>query len=369
MKPVKVLFVSSNPHWTERLDLGDEMRELLHSLRGQDVELMPLPAAQREDLEVAVTSSDVDVLHFSGHATTKDGLILRDEDGMEVSMSGAELRELIQNKKIKLAFLNACSTEETANAIKDDVGAVIGTTRPLDDRAAKKMTKVFYSELGTGHTIDEAFDEAADTITKEGLSNVYMRTGRATAEPLLSRTPSDEFGVRIKNQAYYDKFFFISYLDEQIRDLKGRIRLNRWIFRALLVFGAAFLGFVWFSDIDKLAVALNIFGQERINTYTGKPYLDSLIAIGAAIPILLSFFQTRLSIHASVELRSLTQMKELVKSAENLSPEMQTRLRVIMDQCIRGADREYKPIVDWFGLFESLANSGKNKQPPGNTAG
>ena len=349
MEPVKLLFVSSNPHWTERLDLGDEMRELLHSLRGQDIELMPLPAARLEDLEVAVTTNDIDVLHFSGHATASDGIILRDEDGMEVAMSGAELSQLIKDKNIKLAFLNACSTEATANAIKDNVDAVIGTNNPLDDRAAKKMTKVFYSELGSGHTIDEAFDEATESVTKDGLKNVYMHTGNATAKPLLSKGSSEESGVRIKNQTYYDKYFFISYLEDQIRDLKGRVSLNRWIFRALLVM---------------------IFGQQRIDAHIGKPYLDSLIAIGAAIPILLSFFQNRMSIHAKQEIRSLTQMKELAKSAENLSPEMQTRLKVLMDQSIRGADKDYQPLVDWFSVFESSdKSSAKNSQASANAPG
>lgn len=352
MEPVKLLFVSSNPHWTQRLDLGDEMRELLNSLRGQDVELIPLPAAQREDLEVAVTANDVDVLHFSGHATASEGIILRDEDGMEVSMSGSELRQLIQNKDIKLAFLNACSTEETANAIKDDVGAVIGTTNPLDDRAARKMTKVFYSELGTGHTIDEAFDEAADSITKEGLDNVYMHTGTSTAQSLLSRDQSDEASVRIKNQAHYDKYFFISYLDEQIRNLQGSVQLNRFIIRTMLVLGAVFLAAMWKFGVDGSALFIDFFGQKRIDTYVGKPYLDSLIAVGTAIPILLASFQNRLTIHSNQEIRSLTQTKELVKSSENLTPELQTRVQVVMDQCIRGADKDYKPKIDWYEVFE-----------------
>lgn len=358
MEPVKLLFVSSNPHWTERLDLGDEMRELLHSLRGQDIELMPLPAARLEDLEVAVTTNDIDVLHFSGHATASDGIILRDEDGMEVAMSGAELSQLIKDKNIKLAFLNACSTEATANAIKDNVDAVIGTNNPLDDRAAKKMTKVFYSELGSGHTIDEAFDEATESVTKDGLKNVYMHTGNATAKPLLSKGSSEESGVRIKNQTYYDKYFFISYLDEQIRNLQGRVQLNRFIFRTMLVLGAAFLAAMWIFGVDKSALFVNFFGQERIDTYVGKPYLDSLIAVGAAIPILLASFQNRLTIHSNQEIRSLTQTKELVKSSENLTPELQTRMRVVMDQCIRGADKNYQPKIDWYEVFDKQSPSG-----------
>ena len=352
MEPLKILFVSSNPHWTERLDLGDEMRELLRSLRGQNVELMPLPAAQREDLEIAITSNEIDILHFSGHATEKDGIILRDADGMEEAVSGSTLRELLKEKKVKLAFLNACSTEATANDISEHVDAVVGTQKPLDDRAAKQMTKVFYAQLGAGRSIDDAFKAATTSVTDDGLENVYVCTGKETGQPLTADVPAEAAGVRIRNQAHFDKYFFISYLDEQIRNLKGRVALNRWIFYALLAAGGLFLAYIWIRDYDKLALLVNFLGQDRIDTYVGKPYLDSLIAIGAGIPLLLSFFQKRLSIHANTELRSLAQMKELARASDDLSPEMQTRLQKLMDQCISGADENYDPLVDWYRLLE-----------------
>ena len=164
--------------------------------------------------------------------------------------------------------------------------------------------------------------------------------------------------MRIKNQTYYDKYFFISYLDEQIRNLQGRVQLNRFIFRTMLVLGAAFLAAMWIFGVDKSALFVNFFGQERIDTYVGKPYLDSLIAVGAAIPILLASFQNRLTIHSNQEIRSLTQTKELVKSSENLTPELQTRMRVVMDQCIRGADKNYQPKIDWYEVFDKQSPSG-----------
>lgn len=361
--PKRILFVSSNPHWTARLDLGDEMREIMHSLRGQDIELMLLPAAQREDLEVAIKTSHIDVLHFSGHATPKEGLILRDEDGMEDAVSPAELRELLEGKNIKLAFLNACTTKATADAIEGNVDAVIGTTEALDDEAAKKMTKVFYSELGTGQSIDQAFEEATETVEKEGFQNIYIRKGKALGQPLLSKATSDGSAVTVKGQPHYDKYFFISYLDEQIRDLKGRVALNQFIFWFLFVVGVAFVLGFWNqrADIVRWDFLINFFGQNRIDQYMGtidqykqQPFLDSLIAIGAGIPALLAFFQKRLTVSANQELRSLTQLKEVAKASEELTPEMQDRLQKVLDQCIRGADRDYQPLIDWYGISQRL---------------
>jgi len=355
---MRILFVSANPHWTSRLDVGDEMRELLHSLRGQEIELMMLPSAQPEDLKVAVTSNKIDILHFSGHATEQDGILLRDKDGMERAISGPELREVIEGEAIKLAFLNARNTESTAKAIENSVGAVIGTTAPLDDEAAKKMTKVFYSVLSGGGSIDKSYDEATRTIKNSGFDSVYMRSGNARGEPLLSRPSSNKPAVTIKGQTHYDKFFFISYLDEQIRNVKGRVALNRVLFWILLASGLLFFLAILLLDVEKMTLLEKIFGQKRINQYIGQyigeSYLDSLIAIGAGIPALFAFLQSRLAITTNQELQSLMQMKELAKTSENLTNEFQDRLQKILDQCIRGANKDYRAWPDWYRIFKKF---------------
>lgn len=347
---MRILFVSVNPHWTARLDLGDEMRVLLHSLRRQEIDLMMLPAAQPEDLKVAVGGNNIDILHFSGHTTEQDGILSRDKDG-------TELRQLIEGREIKLAFLNACNTEITAKAIENSVGAVIGTTATLDGDAAKKMTKVFYSELSGGGSIEQSFREATKTILDDGFENVYMHSGRAAGRSLLTRPSSDEPTVKIKGQTYYDKFFFISYLDEQIRTLRGRVSLNRAIFWVLFACGVTFFAWLWTWDAEDtvdLTLLVNLVGTDRIDQYIGKPYLDSMLAIGAGIPVLLSFLQSRLTLNASQALKSLVQMKELAKASEDLTPELQNRLQKIVDQCIRGADRDYQPLVNWYGFFQKF---------------
>ncbi len=360
---MRILFVSANPHWSSRLDLGDEMRELLQSLRGQDIELMMLPAAQPEDLKIAVTSNQIDVLHFSGHATEEDGILLRDKDGMERAFSGAELRKLIDGEGIKLAFLNACRTVETAKEIEDSVGAVISTTELLDDEAAKRMTKSFYSALCHGGSIDQAFNDATAIIASDGYDNVYTHSGRSIEDSLLAAPDSDAPAATITGQSYYDKYYFISYLDEQIRSLKGRVALNRVMFWILFVCGLIFFGVIYSKgDKVELELLVNIFGQDRIDQYLGKPYLDSLLAVGAGLPALLALLQSRLTISTNQGLQSLLQMKEMAKSSENLTPELQGQLEKILEQCIRGADNRYQPWIDWFKVRSFFLTLFKKKQ-------
>ena len=53
----------------------------------------------------------------------------------------------------------------------------------------------------------------------------------------------------------------------------------------------------------------------------------------------------------------MSQLNQLAKAADGLSPEMQTRLQKLMDQCISGADENYDPLVDWYQVFESRDDS------------
>lgn len=355
---MRILFISANPKWEDRLELGDELRTLQGSLKGRDVDLMLLPAAQPEDLKVALGSTAVDVVHFSGHAK-EEGILLRDSEGFAQQVPGSELRDLLQGNGVKLAVLNACSTQKTAEEIKEAVGAVIGTTRPLDDRAAKKLTKVLYASLGTGQSIDSAFNEATATIENAKLPNVYIRAGEHIDAPVFPDKGGEKGEIRVEGQAPYDKFFYVSYLDEQIRNLTGRVRLNRLLFWILLAAGLFAWYWLWFNAPVTIGEVGNyVTNPQNWSDIFGTPLLDSLLALGAGIPALISFFQSRLMMHGNHELRSLHQMRELARASEELTPELQGRLQKILDQSIRGADKGYQPILDWFRISEKIIKFG-----------
>lgn len=355
---MRILFISANPKWEDRLELGDELRTLLGSLKGRDVNLMLLPAAQPDDLKIALGSAGVDVVHFSGHAK-EEGILLRDAEGFAQQVPGAELRDLFRDGNIKLAVLNACSTEATAAEIEEVVGAVIGTTEPLDDRAANKLTKVLYAALGAGQSIDSAFHEATGTIEKARLPNVYVHSGKAVDASLFAGAAAGDGEVRIEGQAPYDKFFYISYLDEQIRNLTGRVRLNRLVFWVLLAVGLYVWYRLWFTmPIPIAEVREYVSNPENWDDVFGTPLLDSLLALGAGIPALISFFQSRLMMHGNRELRSLKQLRELARASGDLTPELRGRLQKVLDQSIGGADRDYQPLIDWFRISEKVIRFG-----------
>lgn len=355
--PMRILFISASPKWEAQLELGDELRTLLGSLKGQDVDLMLLPAAQPDDLRIAVGSKRVDVVHFSGHAED-DGILLRDADGFAKKVDPEELRDLLTDQGIKMVVLNACETESIAKRLEDVVGSVVGTTKVLDDRAARQMTKVFYSTLRLGRTVSEAFNAAVTSIEKEKLPNVYMSGGSTTQQPIFPVRNEADGDVRIEGQAPFDNYYYVSYLDAQIQNLIGRIRLNRFLF-ALMLIGGVFVGVMLWINTPANLLRISKFGWNPDNwaTIFGAPILDSLKAMGAGIPAFLSLLQGRLLIHGNAQLQSMKRLKELTKASDDMTPELREKLEKILYQSVSGADAEYASritSVNWYRVYTWL---------------
>ena len=365
---MRVLFVCSNPRSTQRLDLGDEMREILASLKGQEVDFMLLPAAQRLDLKTTIASNDIDILHFSGHGSIEEGLILRDEDGMDAPVAGTELHELLAktDRPIKLVVLNACNTQGTAAAIEGSVGAIVCTEKEVVDDAARTLTRVLYSQLAQGNSIEQSCSTAQQYIREIAPEeDVYVLRGDSKDVPLFEKPEAggsaEEATINIEGKTSYDRYFFIDYLDGQIQDITKRIRFNRRLFPVLLFAGLLFFGMMMFQYELAMQfynfVKVSFLGPERfaavVESNYSKPYLDAMIALGATIPAFLAFLQTRLSIHGNERLNSLNQMKELAKASDSLPVELRERLHKIIDQCIRGSGEDDKP-PGWFNFLKAF---------------
>ena len=63
----------------------------------------------------------------------------------------------VLGKEIDLVFLNACYSEKQARAIAEHVNCVIGMSNAISDIAAIEFASTFYSSLGFGRSIKDAF--------------------------------------------------------------------------------------------------------------------------------------------------------------------------------------------------------------------
>lgn len=158
---VSILFLGSNPKDKQHLELTDEFnaleRELDHrfELRSRWGE----PATTLPDL---LRKYAPQVLHFSGHGKDGNGLLFEDADGNAVAPSAAALAKAFANytDTIRCVVLNACYTEVLALRIAMHIDIVIGMSGAIKDTTAHNFTKAFYSTLGSGCSLGEAFKEA-----------------------------------------------------------------------------------------------------------------------------------------------------------------------------------------------------------------
>src|SRR5215217_7655138 len=82
---IRVLVLTANPDGTDRLHLGEEIREVQAKIRGATyrdaLELVSRWAVRPDDLHQALLEIKPHVVHFSGHGSPAAELILLDAQG------------------------------------------------------------------------------------------------------------------------------------------------------------------------------------------------------------------------------------------------------------------------------------------------
>lgn len=112
----------------------------------------------RDELVNKLTTygDDIVLFHFSGHAGSK---WLKTQEEITHKKGMASL--LGQCKRLKLVFLNGCSTKgQLEDLLNAGVPAVIATNSPVPDDKAKEISAQFYKALSLDEQIGRAFEQA-----------------------------------------------------------------------------------------------------------------------------------------------------------------------------------------------------------------
>jgi hypothetical protein len=343
---MRILFISANPHWEARLDLAEELRLLMRAIKGRDVDLMLLPAAQPVEVEAALEYEHPDIVHFSGHATDKSGILLRNSDGETEELRPERLRKLFapkDGKKVQLVVLNACNTKACLEELKDSVGAGIATTELLGDGAGKIFTKYFYKALAAGDAIKEAYGKALESIRLAELNNVYVDsfdTGDgAECMPFKGVGKSDRDHVTPEVLRGWETYFYLSFLDEQIESLRHWIRRNRIEFGILVALAIVFAGILFWRATGSGDIVRSL-AQVKQDMIGEQPLLPWLLSGGGAVPAIYSFLQERLVAHGNERLHGLKSLRDLVNASEELTDDIRATLHRLLDQTLRGAQSQ-----------------------------
>ena len=169
----KILILASNPKGTATLDLDRELRELREGLRRSpnrdEFKIETREAVRPSDLRRAMLEVQPQIVHFCGHGTGVQGLILEDEDGQERLASTEALSDLFRifSNQVECVLLNACYSKEQAQSIVHHINYVIGMSREVQDDAAISFTIGFYDAMGAGESVERAFEVGRNAVLFE----------------------------------------------------------------------------------------------------------------------------------------------------------------------------------------------------------
>lgn len=174
-KVIKILFLASNPKNTSQLRLDEEMRGIDQALRQAEFrdrfDIRQHWAVRVVDLQGYLLRHKPDIVHFSGHGSRSSEIILEDEDGNSQAVSGLALSQLFSVLKdnIRCVILNACYSQEQAQAVAKHIDCVVGMSKAIGDAAAINFAIAFYQALGYGRDVKTAFDLGCGLINLQGI--------------------------------------------------------------------------------------------------------------------------------------------------------------------------------------------------------
>lgn len=195
----RILILTANPKNTDKLRLGEEAREIEEGLslsqQRDNFEIITGWATRPADLQRSLIKHKPHIVHFSGHGAGEQGLALENNDGNYQLVSTAALSETFGifkediGIKIECVVLNACYSEEQAEAICQHIDYVVGMHQAVGDRTAIKFATGFYEALGAGYTFEQSFKLGRNRVSLEGLFGAYTpvfktrQTGQTTNLP------------------------------------------------------------------------------------------------------------------------------------------------------------------------------------------
>jgi len=196
-----ILFLSANPAQSDPSDLINECNRINQKIRASaGRELLKLE--QRHDISIKWLIEELlnykpKILHFSGHGNDKSALLFKNENtGQIEEVPSSALVKLFKvlGKEINLVFLNACYSEKQARAIAEHVDCVIGMSTAISDIAALEFGSTFYSSLGFGKSVEDAFDLALVqlellSIPENTTPKLIVKEGIDPAKIIIKESP------------------------------------------------------------------------------------------------------------------------------------------------------------------------------------
>lgn len=170
-----VLMLNANPRNTSPARLDEEAREIRAKLREANlrdlIRLESLWAIRPGDILQGLNQYEPDIVHFSGHGTGDDEIVVESPTGDAQTISGRALVALFEESTTRpqAVVLNSCFTSRQAEKIARYVEITIGMSAPIGIEAAVVFSAAFYSALGYGKSYEVAFGQARTSLLLHGI--------------------------------------------------------------------------------------------------------------------------------------------------------------------------------------------------------
>lgn len=200
-KEIVVAFFATDPGSTSanKLALDEEARSIGERIRASEhrdsVNFISRWAVRPMDVLQAINELHPTIVHFSGHGSSDDELILQDDLGRPKFIRKEAIIQTISvaSENVKLVFFNTCFSFNQAHECVKYIDAAIGMSKAVDDRAARIFASQFYSAIGFGLSIPKAFNQAKAALMMEAIEEadtplLFIKDG-VTEEDLILVLP------------------------------------------------------------------------------------------------------------------------------------------------------------------------------------
>jgi hypothetical protein len=193
---IRILVLASNPRSTERLGIDKEVRGIEEKLRASrhrdSIELISRWAVRVDDLQQSLLDIEPDIVHFSGHGTKGQEILLDLGDGDQKPVPKNALARLfkILKDRVRVVVLNACYSRPQAEAIAEHIDCTIGMSDRVPDEAAIEFSAAFYQGIAYGRSVQTAFDLGVSALELKGIRgadipDIIPRQGVAPKDLIL----------------------------------------------------------------------------------------------------------------------------------------------------------------------------------------
>jgi hypothetical protein len=171
-----ILFVAASP--TDLVDLQPrkEFFLLLHALADElnlttesdNYQIIPVFQSKVTDLTRAIQFFNPHFIHFVGHGSRSDGLYFENDRGEAEPIPVQAIARFfdLANKNIEAVLLNACYSQQQAEAIKQAEPNIqlIATTQQIRNEDALNFSRVFYQSLFSDKNVAQAFEQGKGIV-------------------------------------------------------------------------------------------------------------------------------------------------------------------------------------------------------------